>query len=164
LASIGSTGGAMAYNSLRRRVDICGRLLREALWAPIAIALAAIVLGRPIEAAHVWWLLHVLGGAAVAFCYLRGLRIGVPVLGALRPAGQYLFAFTAACSTALAWEIAEYMSDTLFGTALQEGLADTMSDLMLGVAGAAGYLALHASGGIRGQVRNYSDRSRGHES
>jgi hypothetical protein len=135
----------MAYNSLPRRVDMAGRLLRQALWAPLAIALAAIVLGGAIDGAHLWWLLHVLGGAAMAFCYLRATRVCAPQLGALRLVARYLLAFSAACSTALAWEMVEYMSDELFGTALQEGLADTMSDLMLGVAGAAGYLALHAA-------------------
>jgi hypothetical protein len=75
---------------------------------------------------------------------LRATRGAGRLLGELRPGGRYLLAFTAACSTALAWEIAEFMSDQLLGTALQEGNLDTMSDLMLGLAGAAAYLAWHA--------------------
>ena len=131
----------MAYNSLAPRVDIFARLLREALWAPLAIVCLSLVLGPVLAAQDLWWLVHVAGGAALGLCYLRASRIALPNV---RPAASYLLAFTAACSTALGWEMLEFTSDQLFGTALQEGLLDTMSDLMLGVAGAAGYLAWHA--------------------
>jgi hypothetical protein len=131
----------MAYNSLPPRVDIFSRLLREALWAPLLIVLASLALGPVLAAQDLWWFVHVLGGAAVAFCYGRALDIVAPRLPVWV---RYTLAFTAACSTALAWEMLEYVSDQFFGTALQEGLMDTMSDLMLGVAGAAGCLAWHA--------------------
>jgi hypothetical protein len=144
LASIGSIGGAMAYNSLRLRVGMFGRLLREALWAPLAIVLLAVAVGRLRAAADLWWLVHVLGGAALAFCYLRAIDIGRAWLGVLRPPAKYLLAFGLACTTAVGWEIGEFIIDQLAGTALQEGNLDTMSDLILGTGGAAGYLAWHA--------------------
>ena len=122
-------------------MDIFARLLREALWAPLAIVCLSLVLGPVLAAQDLWWLVHVAGGAALGLCYLRASRIALPNV---QPAVSYLLAFTAACSTALGWEMLEFTSDQLFGTALQEGLLDTMSDLMLGVAGAAGYLAWHA--------------------
>src|SRR3982751_6886700 len=99
----------MAYNSLPPRVDIFARLLREALWAPLAIVLASIVLGRVLAAEELWWLVHILGGAALAFCYLRAIGIADGALGRLRGAGRYLLAFSATCSTALAWEIVEFV-------------------------------------------------------
>lgn len=119
------------------------RLLREALWAPAAVVLLAFVLGR-LPAVDLWWLMHVAGGAAVAFCYLRltalvGRRYGLAHAGV-----RYVVAFALACSTALAWELAEFAVDETTGSDLQEGLMDTMSDLMLSVCGAAAYLAWHA--------------------
>src|ERR671936_404355 len=98
LASMGSTGGAMAYN----------------------------------------WL------AALGFCYLRAIGIARPRLGELRAAAKYLLAFALACTTALAWEIAEFIVDQLAGMALQQGNFDTMSDLIFGTVGAAAYLTFHA--------------------
>lgn len=133
----------MAYNWLVA-FGMFERLLREALWAPLLILTAAVGLGPVLAAQDLWWLMHVFGGAAVAFCYLRAIDIAGPLLGELRISARYVLAFTAACSTALAWEMLEFTSDQFFGTALQEGLMDTMSDLMLGVAGAAAYLAWHA--------------------
>ncbi len=133
----------MAYNSLAA-LDMVGRLLREALWAPAMIVLGALVLAHLPRAPHWWWLLHIVGGAAVAFCYLRAIRIAAPRLGALQPAGAYLLAFALSCSSALGWEIGEFAVDQIAGTTLQQGNFDTMSDLILGVAGAAVYLGVHA--------------------
>jgi hypothetical protein len=119
------------------------RLLREALWAPAAVVLAASALGR-LPGVDPWWLMHVAGGAAMAFCYLRlavlaGRRYGLSHAGV-----RYVIAFALACSTALAWELGEFVLDETMGSDLQEGLMDTMSDLMLSVCGAAAYLAWHA--------------------
>jgi len=133
----------MAYNWLAA-FDMVRRLLREALWAPALIVLAALVLAHLPRAPDWWWFLHVTGGAAVAYCYLRAIAIAGPILGVLRPAGAYLLAFALACTTALAWEIGEFTIDQIAGTALQEGNFDTMSDLILGTVGAAAYLAFHA--------------------
>jgi hypothetical protein len=121
-----------------------GRLLREALWAPALIVLAALVLAHLPRAPDWWWLLHIVGGAAVAFCYLRAIRIARPVLGVLCAAAAYLLAFALSCTTALGWEIGEFTVDQIAGTTLQQGNFDTMSDLILGVAGAALYLGFHA--------------------
>jgi hypothetical protein len=148
LASIGSTGGAMAYNWLAA-LGMVRRLLREALWAPALIVLVAVALAHLPRAPDWWWLLHIVGGAAVAFCYLRAIRIANPLLGVLRPAGAYLLAFALACTTALGWEIGEFIVDQLAGTTLQQGNYDTMSDLILGIAGAAAYLAGQSIRGSR---------------
>ena|SRR5689334_22032254 len=119
------------------------RLLREALWAPVAVALVAFVLGR-VPAIDPWWLVHVVGGAAVAFSYLRLAALAGGRYGLAHAGVRYLVAFALACSTALAWELAEFAVDETTGSDLQEGLMDTMSDLMLSVCGAAAYLARHA--------------------
>jgi len=116
----------MAYNWLAA-LGMVRRLLREALWAPALIVLAAL-----------------------AYCYLRAIAIAGPRLGALRPAAAYLLAFALSCSTALGWEIGEFIIDQFAGTTLQQGNYDTMSDLILGIAGAAAYLAAQAIRGSRG--------------
>jgi hypothetical protein len=119
------------------------RLLREALWAPAAVVLMAFVLGR-LPSVDLWWLMHVAGGAAVSFCYLRLTALVGWRYGLGHPGVRYLVAFALACSTALAWELGEFAVDETTGSDLQEGLMDTMSDLMLSVCGAAAYLAWHA--------------------
>src|SRR5580765_271563 len=119
------------------------RLVREALWAPAAVVLAAFVLGR-LPAVDLWWLMHVVGGIAVAFCYLRLAALVGRHYGLEHAGVRYVVAFALACSTALAWELAEFAVDETTGSDLQEGLMDTMSDLMLSVCGAAAYLAWHA--------------------
>ena len=133
----------MAYNWLPA-LGMLRRLLREALWAPAAIVAASLVLGRLPARVDLWWLVHVAGGAALAFCYLRAIAIARPRLGELRAAAKYLLAFALACTTALAWEIAEFIVDQLAGMALQQGNFDTMSDLIFGTVGAAAYLTFHA--------------------
>ena len=117
------------------------RLLKEALWAPVAVLAAAMLLTRR-DARELYWLLHVAGGAAVAFFFLRAIEVAAPLIGALRPLARYIAAFLLACSAALAWELGEFAVDQFFGTRLQEGLLDTMTDLAFGVSGAALFLAL----------------------
>jgi len=133
----------MAYNSLAA-LGMLARLLREALWVPVAIVLASMALARLPVRLDLWWLAHLAGGAALGFCYLRAIAIACAKLGALRPAGAYLLAFALSCTTALAWEMGEFTIDQLAGTGLQQGNFDTMSDLILGTAGAAAYLGWHA--------------------
>ena len=129
----------MAYNWLGfglAMVFTIGRVLREGLWAPTAIVALSVVVARLPQADDLWWLLHFLGGASLAFCCLRLARI----TGALR----YVLAFTVACTAALGWELAEFAIDQVAGTSLQEGRVDTMSDLLLSVCGAALFLAFAA--------------------
>jgi hypothetical protein len=130
------------------------RLVREALWAPaLVLALAALVAGTP-QAPDIYWLLHVVGGAALGLFFSRGLLIAEPLFGALRPSSRTVFAFALACSAVLAWEFAEFAVDRVFGTRLQKDNLDTMTDLLLGVCGAALYLAFAA-------LRQWSEESGG---
>ena len=119
------------------------RILSEAAWAPGAVLLLAFIVDRQ-DARQLYWLLHVLGGAAMAFFFLRGLAIAEPLFGPLRPAVRYVGAFALACGAALAWELGEFAADQLTGSWLQEDLADTISDLGFSMCGAAGYLAAAA--------------------
>jgi len=49
---------------------------------------------------------------------------------------HYLLGFTGACTSAVFWEFAEFASDQLLGTAIQESLTETILDLLFGVIGA----------------------------
>jgi hypothetical protein len=99
-------------------------------WAPAAVLALAWCVGRTTSAHDMWWALHVAGGAALAFFFLRGRR--------------YAIAFALACGGALGWEFGEFVIGQVFGSALQEGRLDTISDLLLGASGAAAYLAFAA--------------------
>ena len=110
--------------------------MRQGLWAPAAVlAMGAIAARQPVD---IWWLLDILGGAALAFWFSRLATMQVP--------WRYVVAFALACTGVVAWEAGEFAIDQLVGTALQEGNVDTMSDLLLSVCGAAAYLSLAAIG------------------
>ena len=108
-------------------------------WAPLVILLISFPVAATRYAESAYPVLHLLGGAALAYFFRRAVRL---VHRGWPPMLSSLVAFALACTGALAWEIAEFASDFVFGTALQEGLLDTMTDLILAAAGAAAWLAL----------------------
>jgi hypothetical protein len=120
------------------------RVLLNPGWAPlsvVALHLALAELGLTQRFDH---LLHFLGGASMAY-FLHGLIARLP----LRVAGlprwvHFLLAFTSACTVALFWEFAEFASDQLRGTSIQQSLSETMLDLLFGVLGATGSLLIIA--------------------
>lgn len=108
-------------------------------WAPLAVLLASFPFANTRYAESAYSLLHLLGGVALAWFFRRAVRI---VHRGWPPGLSSLVAFALACTGALAWEIAEFAIDFMFGTTLQEGLLDTMTDLILAAAGAAAWLVL----------------------
>ena len=108
-------------------------------WAPLAVLLASFPFAGMRYAESAYSLLHLLGGMALAWFFRRAVRI---VHRGWPPGLSSLVAFALACTSALAWEIAEFAVDFVFGTTLQEGLLDTMTDLILASAGAAAWLVL----------------------
>lgn len=134
-AARSSTGTSALGNASGRRV---GAILRGA-WAPLAVLIASFPLAGAPYAEAAYSALHVLGGVALAFFARRAVRLlhaGWP------PVLSSVVAFALGCTGALAWEIAEFGIDVVFGTTLQGGLLDTMTDLILAAAGAAAWLAL----------------------
>jgi hypothetical protein len=123
---------------------VIARLVKEALWAPVLVLGLGVVVAVAPRAPDIYWLLHLLGGAALSLSFFRGLLIAQPLVGALHAATRAGFAFALACSAALAWEFAEFAVDQLFATHLQKDNLDTMTDLLLSVCGAALYLAFAA--------------------
>ena len=121
------------------RAPVIARALQTA-WAPAAVLVLGLIVGPTSFARDLWWLLHLLGGTALAFFFLHA----IDALGLVKPLGRYVVAFALACTTALGWELLEYAIDRVAGSTLQVDLLDTMSDLMFGVCGAALYLAYAA--------------------
>lgn len=118
------------------------RLTRDILrggWAPLAVLLASFPIANLRYAESAYSVLHLLGGVALAWFFRRSVRI---VYRGWPPVLSSLVAFALACTGALAWEVAEFAIDFVFGTTLQKGLLDTMTDLILAAGGAAAWLAL----------------------
>jgi hypothetical protein len=124
--------------------SILVRVLREAAWAPLAVLVSYAVLPATPFQPDLYWPLHFLGGAAMAFFFLQVLQMAGSVPGTLRSVGRYLAAFAAACTVTVFWEIAEFAWDQLTGSRLQRDLQETMGDLIFAVLGTASALGLMA--------------------
>jgi len=115
------------------------RLLRQAAWAPIGVLLLHAIVVRISHRQELNWMVHALGGAAMAFFLYHGAVVSERHLGRLRPLAQYLLAFGLTCAVAVAWECGEFVLGN------QDGLTDTMGDLFFGALGASLSLLLVAS-------------------
>jgi hypothetical protein len=115
------------------------RAIRETGWAPLTVLVVSFPVAQTAFAESVYPLLHLLGGAALAYFFRRAVRL---VHHAWPPVLSSIVALSLACTAALAWEFAEFAVDFFFRTTLQEGLLDTMTDLILAATGAAAWLAL----------------------
>jgi len=120
---------------------------RASGWAPAAVFLVHVglsSLGAYLAAPGLDVPMHALGGAAIAFFFLRALDFdtATPLIGALTPLGRSLFALTATCAAAVLWEFAEWTTDRLGWTEAQLGLDDTMLDLAVGIVGGVIVLTL----------------------
>lgn len=117
-------------------LTMLSQLFRQAAWAPVAVLLFHSFMVRTPYRVQLDGVHHFLGGAAIAYFLLKAVCIAAPIIGRLRPAGTYLFAFALACAAAVFWEIAEFAADKYLGTHIQITLAETMADLIFGVLGA----------------------------
>ena len=107
------------------------RLMREAAWAPVGVLLLHSIIVRTSYRQDLNWVVHALGGAAMAFFLYRAAVLGERYLGRLRPLAQHLLAFGLTCAVAVGWECGEFVLGK------QDGLTDTMGDLAFGLVGAA---------------------------
>ena len=122
-------------------------LVRRALWFPLAVFVAHVVLAcvlfaydyfPPIDAP-----VHVLGGIAIAFSVWRGMDVLVSTgfLAPVQPVLRGVLVFALTSTAAVFWEFAEFVSDHTIGTRAQWGLEDTLKDMLLGIVGGLVYLA-----------------------
>jgi len=120
-------------------------LVRRALWFPLAVFVAHLVLSflfaydrfPPLDGP-----MHVLGGIAIAFSVWGGLNvlINAGVLAPVQPALRAVLLFALTSTAAVFWEFAEFVSDHTIGTHVQWGLRDTLMDMLLGIIGGLVYL------------------------
>ncbi len=123
------------------KVEIAKEIGRSALWAPLAVFVAHIILSLAFNGYQrmpgLDLPMHLLGGMAIAFFFSRLLdilgdyTIVERVDGLLR--AIFLIALTA--TAAVLWEFAEYISDHSLGTQTQGGVEDTLSDMLFGILG-----------------------------
>ena len=106
-------------------------------WAPVGVLVLHFVLaalfGHRRELDPVF---HFLGGAAGAYFLLRmldGYPERLPRAWARNGSRTIVFAMI---GVALLWELAEFGSDRVLGSHIQQGPLDTWSDVALGAAGA----------------------------
>jgi hypothetical protein len=123
--------------------DVLIRIVKEALWAPIAVLVLRTV-AAPFVGNAVDPVMHFLGGVAVAFFVRRSAQIASVYVGSMKPLGLDLLAVGLTCLIALLWEFGEYLSDVWFGTNTHPTVAHTLADLAFGVAGAVTFVAIHA--------------------
>lgn len=135
------TTDGIAKWSKSEKVEIAKEIGRSALWAPLAVFVAHVILSLAFNGYQrmpgLDIPMHLLGGMAIAFFFSRLLdilgdyTIVDRVDGLLR--AIFLIALTA--TAAVLWEFAEYISDHSFGTQTQGGLEDTLLDMLLGILG-----------------------------
>ncbi len=121
------------------------RILVNPGWAPLGVVAMHLVLAEFGLTQRFDHLLHFTGGAAMAW-FLFGLIALLPfqVTGVPKWV-HHLIAFSSACTVAVFWEFAEFASDQLLGTAIQQSLSETVLDLLFGVLGAGATLLMAAA-------------------
>jgi hypothetical protein len=124
--------------------------VREAGWAPsLVFAIHVIALGA-FDAYTLMpkfdLLMHFIGGAVMAF-FIHRTMINASRMGITGPhhhISHRLLVFSATCTVALLWELAEFISDQTLGTFSQAGLEDTLADLLFGIIGAGAFIIFAA--------------------
>lgn len=128
-------------NDDKSLTQVIVRVTKEALWAPLAVVILHWVAGRQWgHEPYVDPVMHVLGGVAVAFFFLRAADCSRRYLGDLSPLARALLALGLASFAAVAWECGEFLLDMYRWGPIQRGLTNTMRDLFLGVGGALLYV------------------------
>ncbi|PYV86514.1 MAG: hypothetical protein DMG05_19470 [Acidobacteria bacterium] len=116
-------------------------------WAPILVfglhVIFSRVLGAYLAFPRLDVPMHFFGGIAITYFlgYAFAVAAAVGFLGSPNRTVLLLLVFFTACSAAVFWEFAEFLSDRFLGTHAQLGLNDTLSDMLLGMVGALVYLA-----------------------
>ncbi len=139
---------------MKNRIRVLGTVLREiaagALWFPVVVYGAHVIASRVLLAYDYFPQLdipmHLAGGIAIAFFFLRSLN-ALEVHGLIQDPGLLVtltLLFTLTCTAAVFWEFAEYVTDHTLGTRAQLGLEDTLLDMLFGILGGAAFIAVRA--------------------
>jgi len=118
------------------------RIIREAAWPGLLVLVAHSILGAIFgHEPYVDPAMHLCGGAAAAFFFVRMPRLLPGHFGELTPTARCLLAFGLASAVAVFWELGEYVSDVYLGTHAHQTIAGTLRDLADGMTGAAALVA-----------------------
>ncbi|HEY5291715.1 MAG TPA: hypothetical protein VIJ43_05310 [Burkholderiales bacterium] len=120
--------------------------LREAAWAPLLV-LCPVVIAEGIFDLFTRfpWVdipTHFLGGIAVTYFFWCASANAQSIAGHIPKVSHAVLAFGCTASTALLWELVEFLLDRFLGAHMQHGLGDTSSDIFFGLAGGVAYLIL----------------------
>ena len=145
---------------MSRRLLVAATVLKQAGWAPALVLLLHLLLSRGLNAYVLYppidIPMHYFGGVAVAF-FLSRCFAAVPaevIPGRARPVVEFVCVAGLTTTVAVAWEFAEFFTDTFLGTHAQLGLEDTLLDLALGMIGGVSYLIV----AMRKEWRRRADR------
>ena len=118
---------------------ILWQLFKRAGWAPfLVVVVHRVVLLSGLRQFRVCdWLLHFFGGVTIAYFLFHVIDLLRPRLGELSRTGHLALTYTAACTVAAFWELAEFAASLLKGIEFQDSIAETMIDLFNGCLGAA---------------------------
>jgi CDP-2,3-bis-(O-geranylgeranyl)-sn-glycerol synthase len=131
----------IAKLSKSKKVEIAKEIWRSALWAPLAVFVAHVIVSLAFNGYQRMPALdipmHLLGGMAIAFFFSRLLDIlgDHAIVGRVDGLLWAIFLIALTATSAVLWEFAEYVSDHSFGTQAQGGLEDTLLDMLLGIVG-----------------------------
>lgn len=113
--------------------------LREAAWAPLGV-LSFYLLANSLQLFDLFPPLdiptHFLGGVAMTYFYRVAIGYSQKLVGEIPFPVQVLLAFTCAGTTAIFWELYEYIFDYVFNAHMVRGVTDTIVDLFAGLSGA----------------------------
>jgi hypothetical protein len=134
-----------------KKVDSLPGILLEitikALWAPpLVFFLHSLAARRFGHEPYVDPVMHLAGGAAMAWLFWKSLCSGRRYLGNPSVMTIVMLAFGLTTLTAIAWECMEYMLSLSKGYEENWGLANTLRDLVLGMSGAALVLGIATKG------------------
>ena len=124
-----------------------GEIVLRALWLPLAVLLLHLfgmfVLGVYDMVSHLDVLTHLVGGAAIAWFFRRSLGIlrRHRILEPVDTRSDVLILLGLVCAATVAWEMGEYVLDSLAGTRWQQSLEDTLKDQLSGLVGGVVYAA-----------------------
>jgi hypothetical protein len=113
--------------------------LREAAWAPFVVFLFYLI-ARSLQLYNLFPPLdiptHFLGGVVITYFYRVAIRNSQNMVGEIPFPIQVTFAFTCTGTTAILWELYEYMFDFFFDANMVRGVTDTTVDFIVGLLGA----------------------------
>jgi hypothetical protein len=112
------------------------QLLRDTgIWAPVAVLIFHQFVSVKGYHSQVDWINHFSGGLSFSYFAWKNIPLVTRWTGTPTRVGRLAVTFLAGCTTAVWWEIAEFSSDLIRHTHIQQNIRETMVDEVNGVLG-----------------------------